>query len=237
MTVSTPDHATGHLDVGAYVLSILDPADQAAFTEHFAECARCRAEYRELADLPRLLDQLKPEAAPEPSFRALDGALAEISSSRRGRRRNTWLAAAAAGVLLVSVPLAVWGSGGNDPSPVAGPTVTVSAGPTTTDTTAVAGARTLTGTDPLTGATAILVVDGDAVSTTVDLQLFAVAGPARGELIVVTRTGHREQVTPWEMGVDQPSAKERGTVDIPILEIVGFELREIGGPVKMDIET
>lgn len=236
MTVSTPDHAPGHLDVGAYVLGILDPPDEAAFAQHFAGCARCRAEYRELADLPRLLDQLK-EAEPEPSFRALDGALAEIATSRRGRRRNTWLAAAAVGVLLVSVPLVVSQSGGEEQAPVAGPTVTVSAPPETSDTKAVAGARTLTETDPATNATAILVVDGDANSTTVDLQLFAVAGPARGELIVVTRTGHREQVTPWEMGVDQPSVKERGTVDIPILEIVGFELRQIGGPVKIDIET
>ena len=101
----------------------------------------------------------------------------------------------------------------------------------------MAGARTLTGTDRATGATAILTVDGDSSSTTVDLQLFAVPGPAKGELIVVTRTGHREQVTPWEMGVDEPSAKERGTVDIPILEIVGFELRQSDGPVKIDIST
>jgi hypothetical protein len=69
------------------------------------------------------------------------------------------------------------------------------------------------------------------------LQLFAGPGPAKGELIVVTRNGHREDVTPWEMGVDEPSAKERGTVDIPILEIVGFELRQDDGPVQIDITT
>jgi hypothetical protein len=231
----TPDH----IDVGAYVLGILDPPEQAAFAEHFANCARCRAEYRELADLPRLLDQIKPDVEPAPSIQALDGALAEIAASRKGRRRNLWLAAAAAGVLVVSLPIVVWRSTGDNgtPAPQAGSTVTRTHDPSTAESTAVAGARTLTGTDRATGATAILTVDGDSSSTTVDLQLFAVPGPAQGELIVVTRTGHREQVTPWEMGVDEPSAKERGTVDIPILEIVGFELRQKNGPVKIDIQA
>jgi len=232
----TPDH----IDVGAYVLGILDPPEQAAFAKHFANCPRCRAEYRELADLPRLLEQIKPEIEPAASVQALDGALAEITATRKGRRRNLWLAAAAAGVVLVSLPIVVLRSTGDgSPSSVADSTVTVSASaePKTSESTAVAGARTLTGTDRGTGATAILTVDGDSSSTTVDLQLFAVPGPAKGELIVVTRNGHREEVTPWEMGVDEPSAKERGTVDIPILDIVGFELRQDDGPVKIDITT
>lgn len=230
----TPDH----IDVGAYVLGILDPPEQEAFAKHFANCARCRAEYRELADLPRLLEQIKPEIEPAPSTSALDGALAEIAATRRGRRRNLWLAAAAAGVLVVSLPIAVWQSTGDSgPAPQAQAPITTEHKPSTVASTAVAGARTLTGTDRATSATAILTVDGDSKSTTVDLQLFAVPGPAKGELTVVTRTGHREVVTPWEMGVDEPSAKERGTVDIPILEIVGFELRQTDGPVKIDIQA
>ncbi|MPZ83569.1 MAG: hypothetical protein GEV28_25515 [Actinophytocola sp.] len=228
--------ASEHVDVGAYVLGILDPPDEAKFAEHFAGCALCRAEYRELADLPRLLDQMKP-AEPVASEDALKGALAEIASDRRKRGRNLWLAAAAVGVLLVSVPLMVWGAGNDGAPPVAGPTVTVSAPAEPSDTTAVAGARTLTATDPATGATAILTVDGDNAATTVDLRLFAVAGPAKGELTAVTRTGHRELVTPWEMGVDQPTSSERGTVDIPMREIVGFELRQTDGPVKLDFST
>lgn len=233
------EHTSEHLDVGAYVLGILDPPDEARFAEHFAGCALCREEYRELADLPRLLDQIKakPEK-PAASEDALQGALAEIASDRRKRGRNLWLAAAAVGVLLVSVPLMVWRAGDDDGAPsVAGPTVTVSAPAQPSDTTAVAGARTLTATDPATGATAILTVDGDSVATTVHLRLFAVAGPAKGELIAVTRTSHRELVTPWEMGVDQPSSSERGTVDIPMREIVGFELRQTDGPVKLDFAT
>jgi hypothetical protein len=229
------------MDVGAYVLGILDPPEQAAFQKHFANCARCRAEYRELADLPRLLEQIKPEIEPAPSMQALDGALAEIAASRKGRRRNLWLAAAAAGVLLVSLPIAVLqqADDGSGPSTEAGGQTTTKTHqePTTGDLTAVAGARTLTGTDRDTGATAILTVDGDSEATTVDLQLFAVSGPASGKLVAIARDGSRTEVTPWKMGVDQPSAKERGTVDVPILEITSFELMQSNGPVKIRIAT
>lgn len=234
----TPDH----MDVGAYVLGILDPPEQAAFQKHFANCAHCRAEYRELADLPRLLEQIKPEIEPAPSMQALDGALAEIAASRKGRRRNLWLAAAAAGVLLVSLPIAVLqqAEDGSAPSNEAGgqqTTTRTHQEPSTAELTAVAGARTLTGTDRDTGATAILTVDGDSEATTVDLQLFAVSGPASGKLVAIARDGSRTEVTPWKMGVDQPSAKERGTVDVPILEITSFELLQSNGPVKIRIST
>jgi hypothetical protein len=239
MTMPTPDH----IDVGAYVLGILDPPEQAAFQKHFANCARCRAEYRELADLPRLLEQIKPEIEPAPSTQALDGALAEIAASRKGRRRNLWLAAAAAGVLVVSLPIAVLQQaedGGADVPQAGGGQPTSSSTqqePSTAELTAVAGARTLTGTDRDTGATAILTVDGDSEATTVDLQLFAVSGPAKGKLVAITHDGSRTEVTPWRMGVDQPSAKERGTVDLPILEIASFELLQSNGPVKINIST
>ncbi|MCT2583677.1 anti-sigma factor family protein [Actinophytocola gossypii] len=56
--------APRHVDVGAYVLGIFDPPDEAAYEEHFAQCERCRREFIELADMPSVLDTLKP-AAPE----------------------------------------------------------------------------------------------------------------------------------------------------------------------------
>jgi len=68
MTMSTP-----HVDVASYVLGVLDEPDEVAFARHFTACASCRAEYRELSDLPRLLDQVKsgpvdpPRAAASPT--------------------------------------------------------------------------------------------------------------------------------------------------------------------------
>jgi putative zinc finger protein len=233
----TPDH----IDVGAYVLGILDPPEQAAFAKHFSTCARCRAEYRELADLPRLLEQIKPEIEPAPSASALDGALAEIAATRRGRRRNLWLAAAAAGVLVVSLPIAVWQSTqdqtSGSPQADRRDTASIDHHPSTAQSTAVAGARTLTGFDKATSATAVLTVDSGDTSTTVDLQLFAVAGPAEGKLVAVTKNGHRSDVTHWKIGEDGTSAKARGTVEIPMTDISRFELRQKNGSVKIDVPT
>jgi anti-sigma factor RsiW len=65
--------APRHVDVGAYVLGILDEPDEAAYEEHFAQCERCRREFIEMADLPAILDTMKPaktelktEPRPEP---------------------------------------------------------------------------------------------------------------------------------------------------------------------------
>jgi hypothetical protein len=230
--MATPDH----IDVGAYVLGILDPPEQAKFAEHFATCARCRAEYRELADLPRLLDQIKPEITPAPSMQALDGALAEIAATRRGRRRNLWLGAAAAGVLVVSLPIAVWQStSDNSPAPQADRGVHASQSHTTSPSTEVAGASQLLGTNK--GATAILTLDSDANSTSVELKLYGVPGPAQGELFAVKRSGDRQLVTPWVRSENESTTISRGTVDIPVSLITEFQLREDNGPVKINIKT
>lgn len=61
---------TGHVQLllGAYVLGGLSPADEAAVEAHLARCARCQAEYDELACVPSWLDLLKAEGAdPSPS--------------------------------------------------------------------------------------------------------------------------------------------------------------------------
>lgn len=67
--------APRHVDVGAYVLGILDEPDEASYEEHFAQCEQCRREYIELADLPAILDTMKPAKAdpgPQPALPPLD---------------------------------------------------------------------------------------------------------------------------------------------------------------------
>ncbi|OLF12582.1 hypothetical protein BU204_28475 [Actinophytocola xanthii] len=55
------------MDVGAYVLGILDEPDEAAYEKHFAQCEQCRREFIELADMPAALDMLKPGKAAPPA--------------------------------------------------------------------------------------------------------------------------------------------------------------------------
>jgi anti-sigma factor RsiW len=54
---------TQTLEVGAYVLGALVPAEREAFERHLAECAICRDEVADLAVLPGLLGRLDFETA------------------------------------------------------------------------------------------------------------------------------------------------------------------------------
>src|SRR5882672_11471242 len=99
--MTTPPNVD-HVDVAAYVLGILDEPDEAAFAQHFARCPRCRQEYRELSDLPMLLDQLKPtrprtgqgRAPAGPGKRVLGQTLDQVTEAKQKRNRTLWLAAA-----------------------------------------------------------------------------------------------------------------------------------------------
>jgi predicted anti-sigma-YlaC factor YlaD len=51
--------------LGVYVLGGLRGHQQTQVTAHLAGCARCRAEYDELAEVPALLDLLTAEEATE----------------------------------------------------------------------------------------------------------------------------------------------------------------------------
>jgi len=98
------------MDLGAYLLGAIDPADRAAVDLHLAGCARCRAELAGLAGLPALLQRVPvaeaalldeaavPAAAPADDLTALLGRAARL------RRRRRWqLAAAAAALLALTV--------------------------------------------------------------------------------------------------------------------------------------
>ncbi|GGM39010.1 anti-sigma factor family protein [Dactylosporangium sucinum] len=66
-------------DSGVYVLGALSPPEREAYERHLADCAECRAEVAEFADLPALLGRLDRSAAaaiadePADSGSALDG--------------------------------------------------------------------------------------------------------------------------------------------------------------------
>jgi predicted anti-sigma-YlaC factor YlaD len=231
--------STPHVDVAAYVLGILDEPDDAAFTQHFARCPRCRAEFRELSDLPRLLDQLKPE----------DEEPAEPVAAPPGRQRRPmlWLAAAAAVALLVTVPIVVWQSGG-EPTTVAGPTVTVTAPraaePSTTSpkgstpsTPTVAGARTMSGSNPDNGVSASITVQPESWGTSVTMELRGITGPLQCRLTAVSKTGDAQVVTSWWVpttGFGVPGVSEplwvQGGVGIEDEDIERFVVSPAEGP-------
>jgi hypothetical protein len=264
--MTTPPNAD-HVDVAAYVLGILDAPDEAAFTQHFARCQRCRTEYRELSDLPMLLDQLKPAhqpaqqsersarrlqpvAAAVPGKRVLGQALDRVTEARQRRNRMLWLAAAAVIVTLVAVPLIVLRSTGK-PVQVAGPTVTVSAAPSTTDTPqtgtdVVAGAHTVKGNDATSGVSATIGIEPQSWGTRVNLELRSPGGRLQCQLVAVNKAGDTQVVTSWQVpaggiGVNGAPTSEplrlQGGVGFNSDDISRFEVRTADGPILLRIQA
>jgi hypothetical protein len=242
-----------HVDVAAYVLGILDDQDDASFAHHFAHCPRCRAEYRELSDLPRLLDQVKPNRADRarsrppaaPSKQVLARALEEIGVARTQTRRrvNTrWLTAAAAAVLLFGGGVVVWQLGGSPSAPTtqAGPTSqqpSTPTSPTPTGTDVVAGARTVSATNPVTGAAAIIGIEPAPWGTRINLELRGVTGPMQCQLVAVSKTGATQVVTSFSVpatGFGVPDSPEplriTGNIGFDQETLLRFDLHRDSGP-------
>ncbi|MER5355417.1 zf-HC2 domain-containing protein [Kitasatospora sp. NPDC002551] len=191
MTPSEPDPArAAHLDVGAYVLGVLDPAERAAFDAHLATgCPRCAAELAELRPVGALLGEYAAAAGPadpvpRPDPALLDRLVAQVRASRRrGRVRRLVLVAAAAALT------------------IAGPAVTaaVITADSTPGVVATASAHRFTATDTATGAHAVVGMDPAPWGSRVTLELSGVPGPLTCDLVAVSATGGRQTVTTWNV--------------------------------------
>jgi hypothetical protein len=251
MTMSTP-----HVDVAAYVLGILDDPDEATYSQHFAQCRTCRTEFRELADLPHLLDQLKPAPAARkrskqpamPSKQVLSRALEEIDSARHGQRVKVWLGAAASIIVLLTVSLLIWQfSGDNTQNPVAqGPSDPTSEPPTTTGSlpTGVASARTVRAENPTTGVSASITMEPEAWGTKVGLELRGVMGPTKGQLVAVSKLGESQVVSNWQVpasGFGVPNSPEPlrvpGSTGLDLENIERFDIRRDNGSDLLVVPT
>ncbi|MFF2543944.1 anti-sigma factor family protein [Kitasatospora sp. NPDC058063] len=189
----TPAGGPEHADVGAYVLGLLEPAEQTAFELHLADCPQCAEQVAELGPVEPMLAEYAATAraagtdpagpAPQPDPRLLDRLVAEVGSTRRrGRIRRLVLALAATAMV------------------AAGPAVTAAVLTAEHAPPAVvAMAEQFSATDPSTGAHATVGLDGAAWGTRVSLQLSGVQGPLTCRLVAVSRTGEQQTVTSWSV--------------------------------------
>jgi hypothetical protein len=152
-----------HAQLGAYTLGVLEPDEVQAVDAHLAACAECRRELAEIAAMKDLLGEVPPEAfldGPPDSDILLQRTLRQVRTerARSGRFRTTLVAAGvvafaaatmAAGVLVGRQTAPTIGA--EPPPPV--PSATSAAPTVSPPAPTPSGVRTLTGTDPVTGAT------------------------------------------------------------------------------------
>jgi Putative zinc-finger len=177
---------TGHTDVGAYSLGLLEERDRAAFEDHLAGCASCAAELAELSPMKALLRGVEPagETGSGPGeAEVTDLVRRRVAQERRRRRWQVTVGAAAAVVLIgggVGAGIALAPQPGGTPPPAV----------------ALTG-QLHSATDPGTGVTGTVGLVPKGWGTQVTLDLSKVPGPVECQLVAVSRTGERRVVMGW----------------------------------------
>ncbi|OBK15183.1 anti-sigma factor family protein [Mycobacterium asiaticum] len=209
----------------AYVLGSLSAADRREFETHLASCSGCREAVAELGGMPALLSQLSPgdisainESAatagtrvppPAMSQDVLPSLLASVRFRRRRARVTTWLASAAAAVVLgIGVLVGV-----NSHTTMHPPPATTSAQPM-----AQVGTKLLTST---------ISLSGQHWGTFINLKCFCLAPPDAHHdtlaMVVVGRDGRLTRLATW-VAVPGHSATPAGSISTPIDEIAAVQV-------------
>lgn len=200
----------------AYVLGSLSAADRREFEAHLAGCPACREAVADLSGVPALLSQLsradvaaidESDRAPEMSPQLLPSLL-EAVRWRRRRTRLTWLASAAAAVVLgIGVLVGVNDFVGTQTQP------TTSAQPMSQ-----VGTKLLTST---------ISLSSEHWGTFINLRCFCLAPPDAHHdtlaMVVVGRDGSQTRLATW---VAEPghTATPAGSISTPMEQIASVRV-------------
>ncbi|WP_327291400.1 anti-sigma factor family protein [Streptomyces sp. NBC_01198] len=223
-----------HVDVGAYLLGVLDDDEMARFEAHLVDCEVCGDELDQLSGVVPVLDELRADGlgfAEMPGGDAmLDRLLARVAAERRRHRRRRLVAIAAAAVLVVGGPtvavLAVHGSGGSHPVAQS------------------FGSDRHTASNPTTGVSAVVALTDKGWGSAVDLRLTGVHGPLTCSLVAFAGDGGGQTVATWSVpsegyGTDtQPSPLTvHGAAGLHPADITRFDVRTDTGALLVTVPT
>ena len=237
--MSTPVSCTHAHDDAAYVLGALSPAERLDFERHLATCDQCARSVRSLAGMPGLLDRVdasvleKPPADP-PLPSTLLPALNRAVEARRRRRTAlvAGLAAAAATVVALSIPMALRG---DDGAPVSGPGTSTASAHVETLAMAPLGdvpIEATLGLEQVTWGTRMLLTctyDASAVDFELPDELDYL-------LFVTTADGRTEQVGSWR-SVDGTTMRVPAATSVGRADIATVEVRTPDGRVVLRLDA
>ncbi|GGO88929.1 zf-HC2 domain-containing protein [Wenjunlia tyrosinilytica] len=194
-----------HVDVGAYVLGVLDDSDAVVFEEHLNSCARCSQEFDSLVGLGSILSEFSASAptaetlTARPSQGMLDRLVDEVAVKRRTQRQRRLYLVAAAAALIVGGPLAVGTLSASDVHGGSAELAEFHKSPAKFffDTMKENGTS---GTDPQTKVQATVKTEPKDWGTHVVMQIGNVRGPFKCDLIAVSKNGEKQTVTTWTVG-------------------------------------
>jgi anti-sigma factor RsiW len=208
-----------HVDVAAYALGLLDPAEATAFEEHLAGCAICADELDSMVALEPILAEFGAEprppaesevptrgrhaaaALPPQSRQAsgesdatLDALIGRVAESRKRSRLRRMYALAAAIVLIVGGPVvaSLITASNHNSNPTAQGEGT---GPTNAPLPITGEQHSAV--NSATGVSATVGLVSLKWGTHVALKLAGVHGPLTCDLVAVSKTGQRQVVATW----------------------------------------
>lgn len=208
----------------AYVLGSLSAVERREFESHMAYCAECRQAVAEVSGIPALLSQLDPaevaaidagpipgagSATPEISPALLPSLLGAVRFRRRRTRVTTWVASAAAAVVLgVGVFVGVQGHSSTAPQQV----------------TASSQEMTQVGTHLLASSVALT---SQHWGTFINLQCVCLA-PLNAHhdtlaMVVVGRDGSQTRLATW-VAVPGHTATPAGSISTPVEQIASVQV-------------
>jgi anti-sigma factor RsiW len=221
--------------LGAYVLGVLDTAEESTVQRHLSTCEHCRREVNDLREMEAALGEIPAEAfidgPPDDADLLLQRTLGEIRAERSRRttiRRATWGAAAAAAAVLVLAGGAVIGRH------TAPQTVNAQPAPTAA---AVPGTRTASGTDASTGASMAVTVKPAAGWVRLTVSVRGVRAGEQCRLVVVARNGVRREAGSWL--VTEAGARAGTTLDafalVPPADVASVRVENFAGRTLVSV--
>ncbi|QRP43982.1 zf-HC2 domain-containing protein [Amycolatopsis sp. FDAARGOS 1241] len=245
---------SAHTDLAAYVLGVLDEADNTRFEQHLLDCPHCQLDLVELYQLPDVLDLVKknwpdppvpvtPGRTLAPGPRVLRALMAEATVKRKRRRRVGLLAAAAAAALVVAGPLVTLAV---RPADAAGPSVSLAAPTSVPPAPPSSLSAPGGGKSAGQGAAALaahVTVTPEEWGSAVELELTGVAGPVSCQLLAISRAGDIRTVTGWSVpakGYGVPGSPDplrvTGGTSLPADQITRFEVRADDGSLLVVVD-